>query len=251
MGSPELEADRDDNEGPQHEVGVSGFYIGKYEVTVGEFRRFVEITGYRTTAETSGGGMIFTSRWEEKLDANWKNPYFTQGDNQPVVLVSWYDAIEYCNWRSREEGLGPAYMRNGDSVTWDRSADGYRLPTEAEWEYACRAGSMTAYSTGGSITTGQANYEWKAGKTSDVGSYAPNSWGLYDMHGNVREWCWDWRGPYSGGVQTDPEGPPSGTNRIERGGSWNTSGRNLRSAYRGSGTPSYRSYSLGFRLVRP
>ncbi|MDR2096000.1 MAG: formylglycine-generating enzyme family protein [Treponema sp.] len=263
MGSPATEAARADDE-VQHQVTVSGFYMGKYEVTVGEFRRFVNAAGYKTTAETSGGGIVLTDKgWDWKRDANWDNPYFSQGDNQPVVLVSWYDAVEYCNWRSREEGLTPAYMRNGDNVTWNRGANGYRLPTEAEWEYACRAGTSGPFSTGSNITTNQANYNGNypyngnakgeyRGKTWNVGNGTANPWGLYDMHGNVYEWCWDWYGEYSGGAQTDPEGPASsGTNRLKRGGSWFYDAQYVRSADRSGSTPSNRFYYLGFRLVRP
>ncbi|MDR1900727.1 MAG: formylglycine-generating enzyme family protein, partial [Treponema sp.] len=214
MGSPASEAGRYDNE-VQHRVTVSGFYMGKYEVTVGEFRRFVNASGYKTEAEISGGGYVLTGgEWVEKADANWKNPYFSQGDNQPVVLVSWNDAAAYCNWRSGQEGLTPAYTISGSTVTWNRNANGYRLPTEAEWEYACRAGTTTAYSTGAGITTGQANYDFKIGKTTNAGTYTANAWGLYDMHGNVWEWCWDWFGAYAGGAQTDPTGASSGSDRV-------------------------------------
>jgi formylglycine-generating enzyme required for sulfatase activity len=220
MGSPATEVGRHVREGPQHSVTVSGFSMSKYEVTQKE--------------------------WTAVMG---NNPSYFKGDNLPVEQVSWYDAIEYCNKRSVKEGLTPAYTRNGDTVTWNRRANGYRLPTEAEWEYACRAGTTTAYSTGGSITTGQANYN--IGKTTNVGSYSANAWGLYDMHGNVWEWCWDWYGNYSSGAQTDPVGASSGTSRLARGGSWYSDAQHVRSAYRNYGTPSGRSSRLGFRLVRP
>jgi formylglycine-generating enzyme required for sulfatase activity len=262
MGSPTSEANRESDE-TQHRVTVSSFYMGKYEVTVGEFRAFVNATGYKTTAETSGGGYVWTgSQWERKTDANWKNPYFSQGDSQPVTLVSWYDAVEYCNWRSRAEGLSPAYTVNGANVTWNRNANGYRLPTEAEWEYACRAGTTTPFSTGNNITTSQANYDGNypyngnakgtyRQKTTAVGSFQPNAWGLYDMHGNVWEWCWDWYGDYPRGAQTNPSGAASGSDRVLRGGSWYSGAQYLRSASRHSFDPSSWYNSLGFRLVRP
>jgi formylglycine-generating enzyme required for sulfatase activity len=148
------------------------------------------------------------------------------------------------------EGLSPAYMVNGEDVTWNRNANGYRLPTEAEWEYACRAGTATPFSTGNNITTSQANYDGNRQKTSNVGSFASNQWGLYDMHGNVREWCWDWYGGYSMAAQTDPSGASSGTNRVVRGGSWGNGAQDLRSAYRDSITPAARNIALGCRLVR-
>jgi formylglycine-generating enzyme required for sulfatase activity len=251
MGSPDSESGRWDDEGPQHSVTVNVFYMGKYEVTVGEFQRFVNAAGYKTLAETSGGGYVWTgSQLEQKADANWKNPYFSQGESQPVVLVSWYDAVEYCNWRSREEGLAAAYTRNGDTVTWDRGANGYRLPTEAEWEYACRAGTTTPFSTGNNITTSQGNYN--SSKTKNVGSYSANPWGLYDMHGNVFEWCWDWHGDYSGGAAADPAGASPDMFRIGRGGGWYYyDALHLRSASRQRNTPSNRCSGLGFRVVRP
>jgi formylglycine-generating enzyme required for sulfatase activity len=270
MGSPSWEGERNSNEVP-HTVGVSGFYMAKYEVTVGEFRSFVNATGYKTTAETSGGGYVFdrNGSWEEKGDANWKNPYFSQGEGHPVTLVSWYDAVQYCNWRSSQEGLRAAYRVSGTSVSWDRSANGYRLPTEAEWEYACRAGTSTRFSTGGTeeSLSGYANgadltakgkYSgWTVmniqdgyAETAPVGTFKPNGFGLYDMHGNVWEWCWDWYGDYSGDTQTDPAGPASGSHRVLRGGSWGSLAQYLRSADRSYNGPSLRHNSGGFRLVR-
>ncbi|MHC6202342.1 formylglycine-generating enzyme family protein [Breznakiellaceae bacterium SP9] len=263
MGSPADEAGRDSDEGPQHQVTVSGFSIGKYEVTVANFRAFVQATGYKTEAESSGGAYVWTDDdWVMKADANWKNPYFTQTKNSPVTCVSWNDAVNYCNWKSRQEGLTPAYTISGTNVSWNRSANGYRLPTEAEWEYACRAGTTTLFSTGNNITTSQANYDGNdpyngnaegtyREKTTPVGSFAPNNWGLYDMHGNVWEWCWDWKGGYSGGSQTDPIGAASGSYRVYRGGGWGSNAAFLRSANRSDNTPASRDFNLGFRVVRP
>jgi formylglycine-generating enzyme required for sulfatase activity len=236
----------------QHQVTVGSFYMSKYELTVGEFRQFVNATGYKTTAETSGGGYVWTgSDWEMKADASWKNPYFSQQDNQPVVLVSWYDAVNYCNWRSQEDNLTPAYTVSGTNVTWTRSATGYRLPTEAEWEYACRAGTTTLYSSGSSVD-GAGWYSNNSGsKTHPVGTKQANGWGLYDMHGNAWEWCWDWYGAYGTAAQTDPLGASSGTYRVLRGGGWTSDGQYLRSAYRNYYTPSGRDNNIGFRLLRP
>jgi formylglycine-generating enzyme required for sulfatase activity len=249
MGSPWNEPERDVEDGPQHRVTVSTFYMGKYEVTQREWR---EVMG--------------------------NNPSKFKGDNLPVENVSWYDAVEYYNKRSQREGLTPAYTINKTRrdpqnvamydeikwlVTWNRNADGYRLPTEAEWEYACRAGTTTPFSTGNNITTSQANYDGNypynnnakgayREKTVNVGSFAPNDWGLYDMHGNVSEWCWDWfGGDYSSGAQTNPVGHATGAFRVLRGGSWDGLGaRNLRSADRSFVIPSYWDDDLGFRLVR-
>ncbi|MDR0562570.1 MAG: formylglycine-generating enzyme family protein, partial [Spirochaetaceae bacterium] len=136
---------------------------------------------------------------------------------------------------------------------------GYRLPTEAEWEYACRAGTGTPFSTGTRIAADQANYNGTADiprgvyrqKTVPVGTFPANPWGLYDMHGNVYEWCWDWFGEYPITVQQDPVGPASGVNRVIRGGSWNYSARSLRSASRNHDVPAYRGGDVGFRLLLP
>jgi formylglycine-generating enzyme required for sulfatase activity len=236
MGSPDTEDGRDGDEGPRHSVTVSGFSMGRYEVTRAEYRAVMG-----------------------------RNPSHFSGDNLPVGLVSWYDAIAYCNALSIREGLTPAYTIDNRSdpnntsstddlkwtVTWNREANGYRLPTEAEWEYACRAGTSTPYYTGNNITTSQANYEEYWGQEpTPVGSFAPNPWGLYDMHGNVAEWCWDWYGSYSSDSQTDPDGPSTGAGRVGRGGWWSHPVQYLRSANRGNGTPSGGDRLLGFRLVR-
>jgi formylglycine-generating enzyme required for sulfatase activity len=149
-----------------------------------------------------------------------------------------------------------------DAVGVVARSTGYRLPTEAQWEYACRAGTTTPFNTGNNITTAQANYNGNEPyngnpvgaylrRTSDVASYAPNVWGLCDMHGNVWEMCGDWYGDYSSGAQTDPTGPISGHLRVDRGGSRAHPGQSLRSAYRGFISPSFRSSLDGFRLVRP
>jgi formylglycine-generating enzyme required for sulfatase activity len=189
------------------------------------------------------------------------NPSCFQGENLPVESVSWFDAVKYCNAQSERDGLVPTYTINGEQVTWNRRASGYRLLTEAEWEYACRAGTTTPFSTGSNITTQLANYDGNSPYNNSakgesrqmavaVGRFAPNAWGLYDMHGNVWEWCWDWYASYTAGNPADPPGPSSGVTRILRGGSWYDSGQALRSATRGSDTPVARYYNLGFRIAR-
>jgi len=249
MGSPDDEPGRRDDEGPQHQVTVSSFYMGKYPVTIGEYK---ELSGYYELP----------------------NKIFFGDDNWPVMMVSWYDAVLYCNKRSLKEGLTPAYTVNKDQsdpdntskyddlkwlVTWNREADGYRLPTEAEWEYACRAGTTTRYNTGDSITKDQANCQvfdedghiiHSGHKFVPVDSFAPNAWGLYDIHGNVFEWCWDWYGKYTDTAQTNPAGTPGGYSRVRRGGSWRHLAKDTRSAYRSKNNSSDRLEYIGFRLAR-
>lgn len=242
MGSPDTEAWRSEDE-TQHTVTVSDFYMSMYEVTQAEY---TEVTG--------------------------SNPSSFSGDMLPVETVSWLDAIRYCNARSELEGLQPTYSIEGQTVTWNRSADGYRLPTEAEWEYACRAGTTTPFHTENSISAEEANYyghypyeiednyfsqsnlDTKPGEyrqtTVDVNSFSPNGWGLYNMHGNVGEWVWDYYGAYSAEEQNNPTGAETGTLRVYRGGGWNDFAKNMRSAYRAAMAEDKSSFNIGIRLVR-
>ena len=221
MGSPSDERGRSQNEGPRHEVTVRSFYMGKYPVTQTEYQ---EVTG--------------------------TNPSHFKGANLPVDRVNWFDAVEYCNKRSIIEGLAPAYTINGINVTWDRNANGYRLPTEAEWEYACRAGTETPFYSGASVDEAGWHLGNSGRRTRQVGEKQPNPWGLYDMHGNVLEWCWDWFGDYTAEEQTDPQGASTGTHRVYRGGCWYFEAHQTRSAYRYRNSPNLRSHLVGFRLVR-
>jgi formylglycine-generating enzyme required for sulfatase activity len=191
-------------------------------------------------------------------------------EKRPVEMVTWFDAVEFCNKLSILEGLTPAYAISDETrhedgyitvatVTVNWNANGYRLPTEAEWEYACRAGTTTAYSFGDDAAQ-LGEYAWFSGnsntddttiKSHQVGLKLPNAFGLYDMHGNVWEWVWNWWESYTEGAKTDPRDPEAGTNRVGRGGSWGEAAGNLRSALRNYGGPSNRSSLLGFRVVRP
>lgn len=242
MGSPETEAWRSADE-TQHTVTVSDFYMSVYELSQSEYR---EITG--------------------------ENPSNFSGDELPVENISRLDAVNYCNARSTAEGLTPVYTISENNVTWDRGADGYRLPTEAEWEYACRAGTVTPFNTENSISAEEANYyghypyeiednyfsqgnlTTKPGvyrqTTVAVNSFSPNKWGLYNMHGNVGEWVWDYYGDYETDAQTDPAGAESGTLRVYRGGGWNDFAKNMRSAYRATLAEDKGSFNIGIRLVR-
>ena len=253
MGSPDEEnAGLDDEK--QHQVTLTKkFYMQTTEVTVGHFRQFVEATGYKTKAETTGGCYVSTKggRWKKKRGSNWENPGFGeaaeshQTDDHPVTCVTWNDAQAFVEWLSNKEGKT------------------YGLPTEAEWEYASRAGTNTPFSSGRCLSTDQANYGGVGPHFSDcedvyrvnrkgpikVASLAPNPWRLFDMHGNVSEWCQDWYGSYSEGPVTDPKGPSSGTDRVMRGGYWFTDAHGSRSAKRWRFLPNIPSNAIGFRLV--
>jgi len=217
MGSPADEKGRYDNE-TQHQVTISKpFYMQTTEVTQGQ--------------------------WQKVMGSN-PSHFKNCGADCPVETVSWNDIQGFIRKLNQLEGT-----------------DKYRLPTEAQWEYASRAGSLTAFNTGACLSAGDANYngnypqegcgkgEYRE-KTVKVGSFAPNAWGLYDMHGNVWEWVQDWHGNYPSGSVTDPEGPAAGSYRVYRGGSWFSYARNCRSALRLNYVPGDRSYYLGFRLLR-
>jgi len=218
MGSPESEQDRQAEEGPQTQVTITrGFWMGRHEVTQGEY---------------------------EALMGN--NPsYFTGDPNRPVERVFWDDAASYCG-KLTEQERAAGRLPLGHV---------YRLPTEAEWEYACRAGTTRRFSFGDDPEYKLlGDYGWSLGydstnTTHAVGLKQPNPWGLYDMHGNVWEWCQDWSGTYPGGSVADPKGPGSGSEKMLRGGSFRGYGLNCRSACRTGGTLLLRDCHLGFRVV--
>lgn len=232
MGSPAEERWRETDE-VQHEVTLGSYLIAKREVSQAEY-----------TAVTGA------------------NPSHFKDENYPVEMVSWYDALNYCNALSEREGLVPAYTVEGANVTWNRDANGYRLPTEAEWEYAYRAGTTSPFSTGRNIAVAQSNWyssypyiEGEGGgayrrQTVPVDAFDANPWGLYNMHGNVSEWCWDCYGAYPAENQIDPAGAEAGLNRVARGGGWYDYAKHVRSAYRSVAPPDYMDYKRGFRIAR-
>lgn len=246
MGSPTTERQRDTDE-KQHTVTVSDFYCDKYEVIQSDYQKVMG-----------------------------KNPSTHVGQNLPVQNVSYFDALEYCNKKSVQEGLAACYVINGKNVSFNTSANGYRLLTEAEWEYACRAGTRTIFNTGIWNNVKDANYQGSypylieenymnhreknvvtgtvRGKPLAVDSFAPNAFGLHNMHGNVSEWVFDFYGEYetangTKGVE-NPTGAEIGIYRVNRGGGFNDFGKHLRSAYRSATNPLDSDENLGFRIAR-
>jgi formylglycine-generating enzyme required for sulfatase activity len=262
MGSPEDEPGRLANEGPRRRVTIgTPFYIGAHEVTVGQFAAFVADAGYVTDAERDaegGFGIDFrTGKVRQMPGIAWRNPgfpEFRQGEDHPVLLISWNDAEAFCRWLTQRENRI------------------YRLPTEAEWEYAARGGRDSAFWSGSdpaslaaaanvadqrlrdAVPAADWAETWDDGHafTAPVGSYPPNPFGLHDMHGNVWEWVADWHsdGYYTAGAATDPRGPESGSFRAIRGGGWFNPAAQNRAAQRIYFAPSFRYCLLsGFRVV--
>ncbi len=191
---------------------------------------------------------------KQYLDIMGANPSKAQGENRPVENLTWYEAIEFCNKLSEKEGRTPCYTGIPNSVACDFSANGYRLPTEAEWEYACRAGTTTMYYNGNS-TSELDRCSWSSsnsgGSTKDVMQLQANDWGLFDMHGNVNEWCWDWYKVdyYGENVNDNPLGPDVGTEKVCRGGAWFAFHYSHRSSFRSMLRPAFRGIDIGFRVV--
>jgi formylglycine-generating enzyme required for sulfatase activity len=262
------------NETPPHQVTLTGrFHMASTEVTNAQYMAALQwaYNEGHVTATTSSVRDALDGSTAELLDFDDSDcqisfsgdVFSTTNPDRPVVEVTWYGSIAYCDWLSLQEGLPRAY----DHGTWScnsgnpYTATGYRLPTEAEWEFACRAGTTTHFNTGDCLDAGtEANYVGSypytdcpsgpyLGRTADVGSYPANQWGLFDMHGNVYEWCNDWDGTY-GGDETDPEGAVSGVSRVLRGGGWNKYAIYCRSANRSSNYPYNTGSSRGFRPVR-
>ncbi len=236
MGSPEDEDERHDDEGPQHKVTIpKALAVAVYTVTLADFEKFINETGYYIPVGArvfEGGG------WVDKDDKSWRNPGFDQSSDHPVVCINWDDAMAYIKWLNKKAGKQ------------------YRLLSEAEWEYCCRAGTETRYWWGDEITEDQANYNSNNSKTASVDSYEPNPWGLYQMHGNVNEWCQDeWHESYDGAPVDGSAWISSSANevggRVLRGGSWSNFPRVLRSAYRNYYLqPTFRFDNVGFRISR-
>ncbi len=259
-GEDWLKTDPFADEHPQHRVRITKpFFLGVYNVTRGQFRQFVRDTGYKTDAEKGKKPGAYGWNPDKKEFGfnekySWRNAGFEQTDEHPVVNVSWNDAVAFCKWLSRKEGKT------------------YRLPTEAEWEYACRAGTATRYYSGDDPETlaKVANvadatfkakfphwrYTIKANDgyvfTAPVGSFKPNAFALYDMHGNASQLCSDWYGKnyYAASPTDDPTGPDIGVFRLARGGSWLDQPDVTRAANRDRSSPDNRNSVTGFRVAR-
>jgi len=257
MGSPPHERDRQNDEGPVHKVHITKpFYLGKYEVTVGDFKLFSKESRFTTDAERMKNGRAWQgANWVTKPDASWRNPYFKQDDRHPACFITWNDTSALIRWLNR-----------GQRNLFD-------LATEAEWEYACRAGTTSRFFWGDEEARASkyANVadaalkrscpQWvypkfpaddRFGYTAPIGSFEPNRLGLYDTIGNVWEWCSDWHGRYSTREVDDPRGPAHGTLRIIRGGSWSGGPQYSRPARRHKALTTEGMADIGCRLcVRP
>ncbi|MCZ6851745.1 MAG: formylglycine-generating enzyme family protein [Planctomycetota bacterium] len=228
MGSPPTEKDRYENEKLHRVKLTKGYWMAATETTRGQFAAFVLATEYETDTEKLGYSYSLV----------WYLHPWRWGPEHPALSISWNDARAFCTWLSEKE---------------QRT---YRLPTEAEWEYACRAGTTTPYATGETISSNdQANFDGESQgelalrEPMPVASFPPNAWGLYDMHGNVFEWCADWWGEYPCGPVTDPTGPKTGTDRVLRGSAWASVAEHCRSAERHAGEPNMIMLALDFRVA--
>ena len=273
MGSPTTEDGRHDNEA-QHQVTLThSIYVQATEVTNQQYRDMAQwaYDNGHVTATASGlyDNLDGSTQILKHLGAQYYEIAFSAGvfscinPTHPVKYVTWYGSVAYCDWLSLQQGLPRAYNHSTGECNAGNpyGAPGYRLPTEAEWEYACRAGTQTPFSTGSCLDAGtEANYDGRypytgcptgpyVGWTVPAGSYPANALGLYDMHGNLWEWCNDWYGAY-GEIVTDPVGAGVGGFRVIRGGSWISVARYGRAALRRGFAPSSVSYYLGFRVVR-
>ena len=245
MGSPTTEVNRSSDE-TQHSVTLTAFRMSKYEITNAQYAAFLNAKSIGSNGLYAAGAyptqtLIYASYGSYDFGLHYSGSQWIPVagyENAPVINVTWYGSTEFATYV------------------------GGTLPTEAQWEYACRAGTTTPFNTDNFLTNLQANYNWAypynggtntvttyPGKTQTVGTYAANAYGLYDMHGNVWEWCSDWYGTYSTTPQTNPTGATTGSYRVFRGGGWRDDARDCRSAYRGGDAPSLHDNSVGFRVV--
>ena len=239
MGSVNGDDDAEDDEFPVHNSSIPQvFAMAKYETKVSEFLRFIEATNHQVESVSYGGCHAYKKLWKIHKEASWEDPFYSQGDNYPVVCVSWNDAVAYTQWLSLETGKQ------------------YRLPTEAEWEFAVRAGTKTSYWWGNEGDCKQARcnaylYAWLTIESDVTGNYKPNPFGLYDMTGNVWEWvASEYEEKYNGEqIRQSNRGAEEGT-RVMRGGSWYNREVDLRSSNRARRPPNEPWSTVGFRVLR-
>jgi len=254
--------DGKDDEYPVHDITVSGFYLSKAEVTYTQYLEFMNSLNISPDGSYNGNVLVDMEVGYREIKWNdsafiFKGSRYVNSEDCPVVYVTWYGAVEYCNWLSEQYGYLPCYIINEKEVTCNFSADGYRLPTEVEWEYAGRGGIREDQMYAGTDNINElGNYAWylenSRGHTCPVCQKRPNALGLYDMSGNVGEWCNDWYNEYyyRNSPATDPTGPGSGEFKVRRGGSWNDYSSVLRCSFRYATAPEGSWRTIGFRLCR-
>jgi formylglycine-generating enzyme required for sulfatase activity len=233
MGSKDDNQIAETDEQKQHKVVINTFSINKFEVTVWEWKDYCKKT-------------------KKKMPAT---PAWGWNDNNPINNITWVEAIQYCNWLSKQDGLKPAYAIAGPNITCDFAANGYRLPTEAEWEFVAKGGKKSkgyAYSGSNKIDDVAWHLKNSQKKPHVVGTKMPNELGIFDMNGNVWEWCWDWynKDYYKIEDTNNPTGPARGENKTVRGGSWDSQLNYLRNSNRVSTPPQKTHEFYGFRIAR-
>jgi len=240
---------------PRHEVNLNSFYMGKYEVTVKEYKAFFKAKGKKMPLQPDSAW--FAEHPDTKIYYPLsKTQWWGWKDAFPMQNISWYDALEYCNWLSTKEGLQKCYNIKGESTTCDFSKNGYRLPTEAEWEYAARGGQKSKgyIYAGGDNPNPVAWYDESSALKgpAKVGTKSPNELGIYDLSGNVWEWCWDcYSGNYYANSPKDnPKGPAHTIYRVVRGGSWHYRAELARTPDRDGPIPGFTSFNHGFRVIK-
>ncbi len=250
---------------PLHKITLNSFYISKFEVTVQEFKDFVKVSGYLTSTEITGEGCYIwmDNYWKHDEKTNYNNPGFLIENNHPVTCLNWWDAIKYCNWKSKKEGFPVSYNEStgdlldnkGNITTNVTKVKGYRLPTEAEWEFSARGGKMSKnYSFSGGNSPELVGWISKnSGKRlHPVGTRIANELGIYDMTGNVWEWCTDWFGfdYYANSPEKNPYNVVRNYRQVIRGGGWGGYIPFARVSFRFAESPFERSNNIGFRVCR-
>jgi formylglycine-generating enzyme len=252
-GKFQMGSTKKDQESPVHSVTLNNFFMSNYTVTNEDYCEFLNAAGNQPE-----GKALWLKIEKNEYSGIVKDEKFTVKsgyEKRPVVYITWYGAAAYCNWLSEKEGLDKCYGDINHRGNVDINKKGYRLPTEAEWEYACRAGTTTDYYWGDTMNDNFCWYSGNSGNNHHEGGTAgesghPNNFGLYDMSGNIWQWCSDWYWSYPSTDLINPAGPSSGSRRVVRGGSWKQDENLCRSSNRSDWPPGMGSNILGFRIVR-